>query len=411
MAKPSGQHPSQSLIILRLLACKVLARVDHDEDTLDEAVTKVLSGETKSTFTEFDRSWIYEICSGVLRHLGRLDYIIDTYALKKKPTGKLRRFLQTGAFQLLNQDTPPALIVSETVDAIRASEGAPPAQFANAILRKISDASDEWKNWTVKESTPFPEQLAWSSLPEWLFKRLRKERGSQWVFEFSKAVLERPEVWYNTPDESFILTEGFRGNEVPGFVQDISNQKLVDEVAAEINKRGMKNPKILDLCAAPGGKALGLAFHGFNVDATDIDEDRLNRVIENRSRLKLEDKIRLREFNEIWNSDEKWDVIWVDAPCSSIGIIRRHPEIKWNREESVLNRLTETQKKLQDWAIRHLTPYDGFAIYSTCSLIKAENEVRVAEAKVDRVLEWVPHVPPHGDGIGATVFSSAGEGQ
>src|SRR5262249_37603134 len=161
----------------------------------------------------------------------------DTYSLKKKPTGALRRFLQTGVFQLLAQDVKAPLVVSETVQAIRVTEGEAPSKFANAILRKVADSREEWKAWKITEKSPFDEQVAWCSLPEWLFKKLRKERGSEWLFRFSLASLDRPRIWYKTESETFVLENGYQGNEPKGYVQDISNQKLVEEVAAFLKER------------------------------------------------------------------------------------------------------------------------------------------------------------------------------
>ncbi|MBC7396892.1 MAG: hypothetical protein H7333_05560 [Bdellovibrionales bacterium] len=396
-----GERPSQSLILLRVLATDILAQVYHTKDTLDEAVSTCLSRKSSKTFPEFDRSWLFEITSGVLRYRGRIDYIIDTYALKKKPTGSLRRILQTGVFQLLAQEVEPALAVSETVQAVRDTEGEQPSKFANALLRKIADAKDEWRAWKVSETSPFEEQLAWCSLPEWLFKKLRKERGSAWIFDFSEAVLTRPKIWYRASNQTVLLEDGYRGNEAPGFVQDISNQKLVEEVLAllKTKKEGLK---ILDLCSAPGGKSLALASAGYSVIATDLSEDRLQRVIENRSRLKFEDKIDIQPFNEVWNGDAKFDLIWIDAPCSSTGIVRRHPEIKWNRTQEDVERVVQKQKELQEWAALHLSE-DGVVIYSTCSVLAQENEVSPKFQRVKK-LEWTPQEEPQGDGISALVL-------
>ena len=320
------ERPTLPLSRLRLLAAEILAEVYHSEQSLEESVTRVLVRKSAKTFPEFDRSWLFDTCSGVLRFKGRIDYIIDTYALKKKPTGLLRRLLQIATFQLLAQEVESALVVSESVEAIRSAEGDAPSKFANAILRKVADAKADWRAWKITETSPFEEQLAWCSLPDWLFKKLRKERGSPWTFAFSEAVLERPRVWYRTRTETFALEKGYRGDEPEGFVQDISNQKLTDHIAEVLKKRFATPPKILDLCSAPGGKSLALAYAGFSVTATDVNEDRMQRVQENRSRLKLENQIEIRPYAEIFESTEKFDAIWIDAPCSSIGIIRRHPE-------------------------------------------------------------------------------------
>jgi 16S rRNA C967 or C1407 C5-methylase (RsmB/RsmF family) len=272
-------------------------------------------------------------------------------------------------------------------------------KFVNAILRKVADSREQWQNWKVSEQSPFEEQLAWCSLPEWLFKKLRKERGSPWTFAFSEAVLSRPNLWYRSGDEMTILHDGFRGDEPAGYVQDISNQLLVKEVVATLEGRGWKNPRVLDLCSAPGGKALGLASAGYSVIATDIDEERLSKVRENADRLGLGSKITVTGHPSVWDSHETYDLIWIDAPCSSTGIIRKHPEIKWNRGWHDVERLALQQEELLHWAESHLAP-GGLILYSTCSMLKLENEPKMGTGlRVIKIAEWVPQSEPKGDGI------------
>jgi 16S rRNA (cytosine967-C5)-methyltransferase len=403
--KGSGQKPKQSLVELRAIAARILAQALQSKDSLEESMTRVLALESARTFAEFDRSWLYDVISGVLRFRGRIDFIIDTYSLRKKPSGEIRRFLEIAVFQLLAQDTPPALVVSETVQAVREHDGEAPSKFANAILRKVADNREEWRTWKVNEQTPFEEQVAWCSLPEWLFKKLRKERGSPWVYAFSQAVLERPEIWYRTKSETLLLAEGYRGNEPPGFVQDISNQKLVEAVVLLLkDKTPAAEPlEILDLCSAPGGKSLGLAYAGFKVTATDSSADRLTRVRENVNRLGLKDQIRVEEYPAVYDSPRKYDLIWIDAPCSSVGIIRRHPEIKWNRTFHDVERMVLAQEQLLRWGKAHLNE-NGLIVYSTCSLLQIENDFKIDGLEKLRELEWVPQNEPRGDGIHALLY-------
>ncbi len=410
LVAPAG---SKSLVRLRTLAVRTLAQVLNSTQSLDQSMFEEISRNNAQTLPEFDRAWIFEICSGVLRFKGRIDYIIDTYALKKKPTGALRRYLMTAVFQLLEQDVASALVVSETVDAIRLGEGDFPSKFANAILRKVADARDEWKAWKVNEKTPRPEVIAWSSLPEWLFKKLEKEKGLPWTLAFAESCLKRPQTWYQNlvTGESQLLEGGYRGDEPKGYVQDISNQELVKKVVSVIRER-IKNkelpatPRILDLCSAPGGKSLGLAVNGFKVTATDIDENRLQKVIENKTRLDLSSLITVVSYKDVINETEKFDVIWIDAPCLSTGIVRRHPEVKWNRSEKDLPGLVAKQKELVSWAKQHLSE-NGLLIYSTCSVLKIENDHPHGDRfKLLSQVEWFPQESPYGDAIVASILLS-----
>lgn len=395
-----------SLVELRRLAVRALAEVLAGNKTLDDAILFVTTKNSGRTLAVFDRSWLLEITSGVLRYRGRLDFIIDTYALKKKPSGPLRRYLQTAVYQLLTSDSiEPALVVSETVQAVRENEGEPPSKFANAILRKIAEQRQQWREWKVDEKRPVPELLAWSSLPEWLYKNLVKEQGLQWTLDFARACLERPKTWYRKimesgDHETTELTEGYQGNEPKGYVQDISNQLLVEEVVKLLKRQfpSVHLPKILDLCAAPGGKSLGLAAAGYHVVATDHDESRLQKVVENKNRLNFGAQISIRPYSEIAMLADKYDVIWIDAPCSSTGILRRHPEVRWNREAEQIKNWVDVQNKLIEWAKMHLNE-NGVLIYSTCSVLKTENRESIPGMKPLKVFERAPQDTPRGDGI------------
>lgn len=396
------------LIKLRTLAVKTLAQVFNSTQSLEQSLFEELTRKNQKTLPEFERAWVFEICSGVIRFRGRLDYIIDTYSLKKKPTGPLRRYLQTAVYQLLEQETPSALIVSETVQAIGDTEGQAPANFANAILRKVADSRHEWKAWKINADSPQAEQLAWSSMPDWLFFGLRKTRGLDWTIAFIEASLKRPQTWYRrlNHEEPLLLEEGYRGDEPPGFVQDISNQLLVKEAVQILKQTGKKASelKILDLCSAPGGKSLGLAVNGYSVTATDIDQDRIQKVIENRNRLGFQAQITIKKYDEVFKDDSFYDLIWIDAPCSSTGIIRRHPEVKWNRNEKDIDKLVVIQSELLAWASKRLHQ-NGSILYSTCSVLKRENEPVLPEGMREKASwEWQPQQAPFGDAISAKLL-------
>ena len=402
------KKPNDSLIRLRAIAVKTLAQVFNSTQSIEQSFFEEITRKSDRTLPEFERAWIYELCSGVVRFRGRIDHIIDTYSLKKKPTGALRRYLQTAVYQLLEQDVPSALVVSETVQAITENEGEAPSKFANALLRKVADAREEWKNWKITPETPHAEQLAWSSLPDWMFFTLRKTRGFDWTKQFAEACLKRPQTWYRKLDseEPFLLENGYRGDEPAGFVQDISNQLLLKEVVSHLKTTGKPADqlRILDLCSAPGGKALGLAVNGYRVEATDVDADRMQKTIENRNRLALQDRIRIRPYVEVQSDESLYDLIWIDAPCSSTGIIRRHPEVKWNRGEKEIAKLALIQQELLQWASNHLKS-DGAILYSTCSVMPVENAPKLPDGIVEtHAWEWLPQLPPSGDAISARLL-------
>lgn len=394
-SKNLGQGGNRSLIELRRLAVRALAEILSGGKTLDDAILFVASKNTQATMATFDRSWLQEVVSGTLRHRGRIEFIIDTYALKKKPSGQLRRYLMTAVTQLLTSDSaPPALIVSETVQAIRDNEGEPQAKFANAILRKVADQRQQWIEWKVSASSPQAEIVAWSSLPEWLWKALVKQWGFEAAQAWALAALERPVTWARNAEGAVEL-------EALGdaYIQDIANQELVKWSEAHLRKTfAQSGVSILDLCAAPGGKAIGLAQAGWNITATDIHEDRLQKVLENRNRLGLQSHIQIEPYAAVWKGNKKWDFIWLDVPCSSTGVVRRHPEIRWNRQAGQVAQWTQTQAQLVEWAQQHLNP-GGKILYSTCSALDLENRSDWPGLKAEDQFRRSLTAEPRGDEI------------
>jgi len=391
----------------RDLAVKILTRVLSEKNPLDVALDETANPE--------NRAWLQELCTGTLRWKGRLDAIIDSNVLKKKPSGNLRKVLLIASYQLIVQDrTHAALIVSETVDEIKKLEGDAPSKFANAVLRKIADHAEEWRNLPC-------ENAAWGSLPEWIWNKCLHQRGIEWTEGFARACLDRPKHWVRAKRDdwkpawaqagkipfSYEVTEsgaiphkeGFSEGEF--YVQDISSQYLIDEIS-KIVKSKFKNPEALDLCAAPGGKTVGLSWNGFKVTASDSNEKRIALLRENFKRLEL--SVPIVDPSEMLSSN----FVWVDAPCSATGIIRRHPDVRWLREERDLIELTALQKKL---VLRgfELTKPGGFFAYSVCSILKEEGERLLAhlpQSEFKKAGEWnlAPHVAPYGDGFYAVLL-------
>ena len=405
----------------RGVAIRVLARVLSDGKPLDEALAAV-SGEVAPEM----RGWLQEVCSGTLRWKGRLDAALDAIALKKKPTGWLRRALLVGAYQLVAQErTNPGRVVSETVDEVKRKEGEAPARFANAILRKVADHAEGWRRPAYPAGKPIVDQARWASQPAWVWKRLVAEQGEQKARAFAEAVLERPSLWFRARDAS-PQPEGLEAGGIPaayrvttgqlpeggvarwpGFeegaliVQDLSSQKLIFEALVEARSQGLgEKPKALDLCAAPGGKSVGLAWWGCEVTATDANPARMRLLRETVSR--AAPGARVIEWGEV-DSLPPQDLVWVDAPCTGTGIVRRHPDVRWLREERELDGLAKAQLDALSRGWQKVRP-GGFLVYSVCSVLTEEGAGRLQEAALPGagiLREWSlwPQETPYGDGF------------
>ena len=369
------------------LAVQVLTAVLSDGEALDQALDRI---SQQHRLESQQRAWLTDVTAGTLRWKGRLDLAIDATALKKKPSGWLRKILLIGSYQLIVQErVAPAIVVSETVTEVKKREGEFPAKFANASLRKISDYSKEWRALPFPESGTLAEQAIWACMPDWFWRRLSEQRGVEWARGFAAAALERPKLWLRlapgadapwdgvsgpisqsfSPSDGGAIPDRAGFSEGRFFVQDISSQILVNDVANEVKKMlKIERPTALDLCAAPGGKALGLSWCGFNVVATDLDQSRLKLISENVERLKSDVRILSRDLAA---KSGPHDLVWVDAPCTGSGIIRRHPDVRWLRKEKDLQSLTEQQEKLirEGW---ERVKSGGFLMYSVCSVFEEE---------------------------------------
>ncbi len=370
----------------RQLAVTCLSRVMNDRVALDALLDQELA--TKP-FSQAERDWLREVTAGVLRWKSRLDLAIDSAVSRNKPTGRVRRFLLIAAYQLIAQDrVPPAWVVSETVDAIKLKEGEKAASFANAVLRRISDTRDSWRNLEFPgEAASATEQATWACLPEWMWYRLRKQHGLENARKFAEITLTRPVFWLSEKGSSepklwsseTPLVEDESLASGAAMVQDLSSQTVLTEVWKALQEKGWSTQLGLDLCAAPGGKSVGLAWRGANVIASDLDTDRMIRLKQNIQKLAPQVKVLTKDE---WKADRtalsslKW--VWVDAPCTSSGIVRKHPDIKWVREEKELQTLAKQQTSLLDEGLQ-LLGTEGALIYSVCSVFREEGSVRVSE--------------------------------
>lgn len=394
----------------RLLAVRVITSVLKDREPLDEVLASLSSACSEQEFR-----WLYDVCSGTLRWKGRLDWILDGVSIRKKPSGWLRKVLLTAIYQLIAQDRASTnLILSDVLSDVRQKEGDAPARFSYACLKKVLQNVQKWREL---ECSSFQDMFYWSSLPLWFWNKLVDSYGAEWASIFSTACIERPELWIRSKKEnSFRVIPGTQKGKItewPGFkdgdffVQDISNQILINEVTELVSPKKFKT--VLDLCAAPGGKAVGLSWNGYEVSATDHDEKRIALLKETVRR--LAPCISIIPWQDIEKkSEKKFDLTWVDAPCSGSGIIRRHPEIRWLRQEKELIHLVKIQKNLLDLAWKK-TKEGGAILYSVCSIFKEEGLSHLeyffhSYSKSELKKEWLfsPHLPPYGDGLWAALI-------
>lgn len=326
---------------------------------------------------------------------------------------ELRDVLRLGCYQLCHLDrVPPHAAVATAVDLAREVAGERSAGFVNAVLRRV----------TARQPTPpsdRPDTAASlataSSHPEWLVSR--------WLARFGGDATHRLLEWNNThpplvlqpvdgdidalleefarsdvqafpaPCRAGVVVAATRPDQVPGydvgrwFVQDPA-QALVVRYAAP--RRGSV---VFDACAAPGGKAIGLASRASLVVAADLSRRRMLRLIENRRRLSSRN-IHLLIADAAHPAIRPLEAVLLDAPCLGTGTFARHPDARLRVTEAGLARLAREQARLLDAAADRVA-VGGVLTYATCSLEPEENSAQVA-AFLERHAEF-RREPPEGD--------------
>jgi 16S rRNA (cytosine967-C5)-methyltransferase len=381
---------------LRAGAARIVAEVVAHGRSLDE----LLAAEPDEGSA---RGLKRSLCYGTLRWHFRLAAVLD--ALASRPPDQLhpqlRALIEVGLYQLLSGETAPHAAVSETVSAARALGFDKAAGFVNAVLRRFQREQAELLHAIDRD-------LALRTAhPRWFVDVLRRERG-----EAAGPVLEannaHPPLWVRVnrmrsdPDASVaaLVAAGFNATRhplapdalhvdpptdvrsLPGFadgklsIQDAAAQLAVELLAPAPGER------VLDACAAPGGKTchvLERTAGAAAVTALDVSAPRIERVRENLTRLGLEAELRVADVAAVptWWDGRSFDRVLLDVPCSGTGVIRRHPDIKILRRAKDIPTLARRQAELLEAAWKVLRP-GGRLLYTSCSVLAAENERVVA---------------------------------
>jgi 16S rRNA (cytosine967-C5)-methyltransferase len=399
---------------LRLIALDVLVDVLEHKKSLKIALEKARKITASDSW-----SWIQDVTSGTLRWKGRLEMLLDSTCLHKKPSGWLRKILLIACYQILLQDrVHPGCVVSETIDEVKKKCGLSASRFANACLRKV--ATEDIQNLPFPEKQPQKLQALWASLPLWLWNQLCEDLGQKQACNYAEASLHRPPFWIHTQKDphdrnavpgpfphawklpslgSIAKKPGFEEGEF--IVQDISSQIIVHEVSELLLG---KIHKVLDLCASPGGKAVHLAWKGLQVSASDFSKKRIP-LLEN-TILRTRAPIQIIQWNDL-KTLQPQDLVWVDAPCSAVGTLRKQPDIRWSKNAGDLTSLNKIQKEALWEGWKKVKP-QGFLVYSVCSVLNQEGADLIQSASLPaKILKtWTlgPHQAPHGDGFWAILL-------
>jgi 16S rRNA (cytosine967-C5)-methyltransferase len=378
----------------QMQAARAVARV-FEGARLRDALAEVDDG------TELrGRTLVQELGYGTLRHWGTLDAIAGKLVRKPIADPLLRSLVAVALYQLDHTRAPAFAVVDRAVFA--AGELVRPGAKAlvNALLRRyIRERVD------VQRAIEGDDVARWS-YPQWWIDRVRRDYRDDW-----QAILEagngRPPLTLRVNrrvsdratlvaafgaagiaasaagEAAIIVTDPRPVTELPGFGEGaFAVQDLGAQLAAPLLGAG-DGMRVLDACAAPGGKTAHLLEStDVQLIALDVDSQRLQRIRDNLMRLSLLDRrvdIVAGDAGrpQAWWDGRPFDRILLDVPCTASGIVRRHPDGKWRHRASDVERFAREQSRLLDGAWPLLAP-GGRLLYSTCSVFKAENEDRIA---------------------------------
>lgn len=315
------------------MALDALRRIESDGAYANLVLGPMLA---TSGLTDMDRRFVTELVYGSTRMRRACDSVIDRF-ITSPPDEATRSVLRLGAYQLMFAGVPPHAAVGETVGlAPKRTRG-----FVNAVLRKVSRLSIDEMSWA--------SDGARLSYPDWMVDLFRVELGSD-----ATAALER----MNEPPPVTARADGY--------VQDESSQWVAAVLAGQVGER------VLDMCAAPGGKATVVAAAGASVIAADQRLGRARLVQENAATLGLDLPVVAADGLAPPFRPASFDVVLLDAPCSGLGALRRRADARWRITPTDITELAELQAELLVSAAELVAP-GGRLVYSVCTITEAES--------------------------------------
>ncbi len=377
---------------LRLYCVVLLKKIIYEDMSIALATKKI----RRKGFIKQDQSKLISLIYGVLRHYYSLDHRVNLY-LKKRMRSKdkdVECILLSMTYQLLHTNTPQYATISENVEIARAMNKPWATGVINAIGRKIlreapleenkltDEAKYEHPEWMIKMiKTDWPN--AWREIlaqnnkaPPFTIRTIKKNIDHNQYKKILKKENVKFEQCISSP-KGLIIKDKLRAEELPlynegGFIVQDEAAQFASEL---VSSRKRKN--ILDVCAAPGGKTCALIDSLPNsacLSALDINKNRLNLLKANLHRLKFSCKLyQIDATDDAIFFDQSFDLIVLDAPCSSSGVIRRHPDIKIKKNRDNLAITLKLQFKLLSNIWRFLS-IGGELLYITCSIFKKEND-------------------------------------
>lgn len=356
-----------------------------------------------------DRARAQRLATDALRGADRADRMLKPY-LKKQPPDEVLNALRLGVIEICGGEAAHGVVNSYVEIIGRTKHVANMKGLTNAVLRRISEEGE--KGWTKRAVPLTPGWLRQPFVAAWGRDAVEGMEAAH----FAGAALDLtpksdPQAIATLvggtllPTGSVRLASGGQVSALPGYVE---GDWWVQDAAAAIPVQVL-NPapgmRVLDLCAAPGGKTMQLAASGADVTAVDVSASRMARVKDNLDRVGLKARIVVSDAFDF--TEGGFDAVLLDAPCSATGTIRRHPDLPYAKDGSEFMALIEQQERLIDHALTLLRP-GGSLVFCTCSLLPDEGEIQVDDALERHPDLTVDHEARNRPGLDPAWFTEEG---
>ena len=379
----------------QIAAAQLLSRVLEGR-RLDQSLAELW--QQKPQLTSGERGLIQDLSYGTLRHLGQIDAILNLLLTHPLKDEQLRHLLRVSLYQLQHTRGAPHVIVDQAVGACIEIKAAPAKGLINAILRNFLRGQKDW----IKKSELTPTGLY--SFPPWWIDKIMAQyphNGAEILLsanshppmslrvntsrisrkDYLDQLLVQSIMAVEAEMQAVILEIPLQVQKIPGFAEGLVSVQDISAQRAALLLDVHDGHRVLDACAAPGGKTAHLLeLAKIELTSIDNDERRLRRVRENLQRLGLAANVLCADVRSTaqWWDKKPYDRILADVPCSASGVVRRRPDIKWQRKATDIERFAQTQKAIveQLWP---LLAKGGKFLYVTCSVFEQENQQQVQQ--------------------------------
>lgn len=389
----------------RNIALKSLYEINIKQAYSNIVLDKFIN-ENREKLSNLDINFISELVYGVVTWKLTLEYIIQKYSKTKikKMSDWVKNILYLGSYQIIFLDkVPKSAAVNESVNLCK-KYNFKSVGLVNAILRKIEKS--DYKEISNITNSITRISLKYS-MPEWIVKKFCDEYGEEETANICQTLNLRPNISVRINRLKGKMDLGEKGiledfRTITGTKNITKTKEYIEgNITIQDEAAGLSSfvlaPKegeiVLDACSAPGGKTTYLAELMHNkgkIVAWDIYEERLKQVEQNAKRLGIDiiqtevhDATKLKE-----EYVEKFDKILLDVPCLGLGVIRRKPDIKWNRQEEDIKEISDIQFNILKTCSKYLKK-NGTLVYSTCSMLKEENDAIIEKFIKEEKFETV----------------------